>query len=94
MKVFYSPEALGDLQRLREFLASKNPQAARKAAARIIQGVKQLSSFPLLGTEVSRAPNPEVVRDLVVGKYVVRYLVGSAEIYILRIWHHKERRGS
>ena len=92
MRLFYSPEAVGDLERLRSFLEEKNPQAARKAAATLINGITQLKVFPLMGKEVPMAPDPQSVRDLVLGNYVVRYLVGDQEIYVLRIWHHKEER--
>lgn len=92
MKVRYSREAVGDLRRLREFIEVKNPRAAEKAAATILEGVAQLKEFPLLGAKVERAPNPEAVRDLVVGNYVARYLLHGTEIYVLRIWHHKEDR--
>lgn len=90
MNVSYSLEAIEDLNRLREFIEEKNPAAAQKAAATILKGVNQLKTFPLLGTQVQRAPHPESMRDLVTGNYLVRYLVHEKEIYVLRIWHHKE----
>ncbi len=92
MKITYTPEAIGDLIRLREFIESKNPQAAQRIAKDLIKGIKQLKSFPLIGVEVEEAPDPEMVRDLIIGNYIVRYLVYSNEVHILRIWHHKERR--
>ena len=91
MRVLYTPESIGDLQRLREFIEIKNPQAAQRIAKSIIKGISQLKTLPLLGIEVDKAPNPEMVRDLIIGSYIVRYLVGS-EINILRVWHHKEKR--
>ena len=92
MKVSYSREAIGDLIRLREFVATKNPQAAQKIARSIKKGISQLKTFPYLGVEVELAPNPEMLRDLIIGNYIARYLVHSKQIYILRIWHHKEER--
>jgi len=92
MKVRYSREAVHDLRRLREFIEIKNPRAAEKAASTILNGIAQLKEFPLLGTKVDRAPNPEVVRDLVMGNYLARYLVHEGEIYVLRVWHHREDR--
>ncbi|CAH1200046.1 Plasmid stabilization protein [Candidatus Nitrotoga sp. BS] len=92
MIVGYSREAVGDLRRLREFIAVENPHAAQKTAATILKGIAQLKQFPLLGTKVDRAPNPEAVRDLVIGNYLARYLVHETEIYVLRIWHHREDR--
>lgn len=92
MNVSYSPEAIDDLHRLRNFIEAENPYAAQKVAARILKGINQLKTFPLLGTAVSRAPDPESVRDLVIGSYLARYLVREEEIYVLRIWHQKEDR--
>ncbi len=91
MRALYTPESIGDLQRLREFIEIKNPQAARRIAKSIIKGISQLKTLPLPGAEVDKAPNPEMVRDLIIGNYIVRYLVG-ADINILRVWNHKEKR--
>ena len=92
MKIRYSPEAIGDLSRLREFIGNKNPQAASRVAYSLTSGIGNLKDFPLMGVEVSRAPNPKIVRDLVIGNYLVRYLVIDEEIHILRLWHQKENR--
>lgn len=92
MKLIYSNEALDDLIRLREFIAQENPKAARHISATLVQGIKNLVDFPLLGKEVPQAPNPKIIRDLILGKYVVRYLILSESISILRVWHHRENR--
>jgi len=92
MRISYSPESIEDLRRLREFIEIKNPRAAQKMAASILKGIRQLKSFPYMGVEVPRAPNPEMIRDLIIGNYIVRYLVNGKKIYVLRIWHHKEKR--
>ena len=92
MNVRYSPEAVQDLRRLREFIEVKNSRAAQKVASTILKGINQLKSFPMLGTKVHRAPNPEIVRDLVIGNYLARYLVHEKEVYVLRIWHQREDR--
>lgn len=92
MNVSYSREAVRDLRRLREFIEVKNPGAAQKASFTILKGIAQLRDFPLLGTKVERAPNPEAVRDLVIGNFLARYLAHETEIYVLRIWHQREDR--
>ena len=92
MKILYTPESIGDLKRLREFIAQKNASAAQRIANSILKGINQLKKFPYLGVEVQQAPNPEMVRDLIIGPYIVRYLLRPNEITILRIWHHKEGR--
>ena len=92
MRLSYSREAINDLIRLREFIAIKNPGAAQKVAKSIRKGISQLKTFPYMGVEVELAPNPEMIRDLIVGNYIARYLIHSKHIYILRVWHHKEER--
>lgn len=90
MKLLYTPEAISDLQRLKEFLEEKSPRAATAAASQIITGINRLRDFPLIGTPVKRAPNTNIIRDLIIGDYLARYIVLSDSIHILRIWHHKE----
>ena len=90
MKISYSPESINDLIRLREFIEIKNPQAAQRIARSIKKGIIQLKSFPYLGVKVEQAPNPDIIRDLIIGNYTARYLIRPEEISILRIWHHKE----
>ncbi|MCK5479293.1 MAG: type II toxin-antitoxin system RelE/ParE family toxin [Methylococcales bacterium] len=92
MKISYTPESIDDLKRLREFIEVKNPLSAQHVAVSILKGISQLKQFPYLGIEVQFAPNPEMVRDLIIGNYIVRYLVRPKRIDILRVWHHKENR--
>ncbi|MGZ8161058.1 MAG: type II toxin-antitoxin system RelE/ParE family toxin [Methylobacter sp.] len=58
--VFYTPEARDDLQRLRVFIAEKNPTAAQKVAADLLAGIAMLKELPYLGRKVAKAPNPEI----------------------------------
>ena len=90
MKIYYSPESIKDLDRLREFIEQKNPLAARRIANAILEGIEKLKVFPNMGLPVNCAPEPKVIRDLYVGKYTIRYLVSNESIYILRIWHGME----
>ncbi|MCI0505694.1 MAG: type II toxin-antitoxin system RelE/ParE family toxin [Gammaproteobacteria bacterium] len=90
MKVRYSPESIDDLQRVLEFVEVKNPFAARRIAIDLQEGVDKLKLFPKIGLPVLKASDPEQIRDLYIGNYTVRYLIGNDFIYILRIWHNKE----
>ena len=92
MRISYTPESIAELKRLREFIEVKNPLAAQRVATSILKGISQLKTFPYLGVEVQQAPNPEMVRDLIIGNYIARYLICSKKIDILRVWHHKEDR--
>jgi addiction module RelE/StbE family toxin len=90
MKIVFTPESIEDLSRLREFIEHKNPDAAKRIANFLVDGISKLKRFPYLGVEVGSAPNPELLRDLILGNYVVRYLILDKTINILRMWHHKE----
>ncbi len=90
MNLNFSPEAVEDLTRLREFIVEKNPIAAHRIATELLLGLEKLKVFPEIGLEVDRAFNPKRIRDLFIGKYTVRYLIGEDEIVVLRMWHGKE----
>ena len=90
MKIHFTPESLNDLRRLREFITMKDPAAARRTADTIQSGIVKLKQFPQLGVAVLRSPQPKKMRDLFIGEYTIRYLVGVSELVVLRIWHDKE----
>lgn len=90
MKIKYTLESINDLKRLRRFIEEKNPIAAQRIARELLTGVEKLKVFPKIGLSVTRAQDPEVIRDLFVGHYTVRYIIGDNVIFILRIWHGKE----
>ena len=91
MKLQYTPQAVGDLQRLHDFVACKNVLAARKVAIEIQDAANRLKTFPKIGLPVSASPDPDLFRDLYIGNYTIRYQIASPElIYVLRIWHNKE----
>jgi plasmid stabilization system protein ParE len=90
VRIKVTVEAIHDLERLRAFVESKNPHAARRIAAEILDGIENLARFPDMGLPVSRAPDPKLIRDLFVGNYTIRYLREESSIIILRIWHGKE----
>jgi plasmid stabilization system protein ParE len=90
VKLVYTDKAIEDLKRFREFIVVHNPSVAGKKAAELVGKIGLLPDFPKLGTPVEMAPVPESVRDMVFGKYVVRYSVHVSAIIILRVWHELE----
>jgi addiction module RelE/StbE family toxin len=92
MKLFYSKESISDLQRLRNFIREKNPDAAKQIGKSIRKGISKLKLFPYLGVKVNKAPDSQDTRDLITSNYIARYLVHNNRIIILRIWHHRENR--
>lgn len=90
MKLVYTDDAVEDLIRLRQFIASNNPQAAARVAAELIDKIGLLTEFPKMGTPVELALEPDSVRDMVFGRYVVRYSLHASTLIILRVWHSLE----
>ncbi|PFG53266.1 plasmid stabilization system protein ParE [Marinobacter sp. LV10R520-4] len=90
MKLAYTDEAIEDLKRLRAFIGVNNPSAAAKIAIELVGKIELLSDLPKMGTQVEMAPVPDSIRDMVFGKYIVRYSVHANAIIILRVWHSLE----
>ena len=92
MKLVYSEPALGDLKRLKAFIDQNSPEAASRIALELVERIEKLLIFPLMGKPVALAPDPNIIRDIVFGKYIVRYAAYQETLVILRIWHHAENR--
>jgi plasmid stabilization system protein ParE len=90
VNLYYTPEAISDLERLRAFIAANNTAAAQKIATELLTGIANLKQLPHLGRKVIKAPNPEFMRDLSVSLYIVRHLIVDEEIHILKVWHKRE----
>jgi toxin ParE1/3/4 len=90
MRLIFSRAAVHDLIRLREFIAKHNPDAAKRVSQRLRGAINGLVNNPQIGR-----PVPDLlgeIRDLIFGKYLVRYEVRTNSLYVLRIWHGKEDR--
>jgi len=90
MRIIWSPEAIIDLTDLRDYIASDNPDAARRVALAILNTI-----------EVGLAKNPERgrpgrvpdTRELVVPKtpVIVPYRIRNTTLEILGVYHHARR---
>jgi plasmid stabilization system protein ParE len=91
-QVTFAQAAVRDLQRLREFLRSKNPDAARRAGEAIRQGVKILGSHPRIGRLIEDLPEQyrEWLIDFGDSGYVARYRIDDDAVTILAVRHQKE----
>jgi plasmid stabilization system protein ParE len=89
-KLIFSRSAVHDLVRLRAFIARHSPNAAQRIAQRLRGAITELVNRPQIGRPVPDLPGE--IRELIFGKYVVRYEVRSQKLYVLRIWHGKENR--
>lgn len=91
-QVVFSPAALRDLERLREFLRPKNPAAARRAGEGILTGVRALGTHPHLGRLIGDLPERyrEWLIDFGDSGYVARYRIDGERVTILAVRHQKE----
>jgi plasmid stabilization system protein ParE len=90
----YAAAAVADLDRLRAFITEHDPDAARRTGADLVKRIELLREAPLIGKTVAAAPDPQVIRDMVFGAYIVRYAITTRTIAVLRVWHHFEQRNT
>jgi plasmid stabilization system protein ParE len=91
MKIQWTGKALSDLVRLYEFLTLLNPAAAARAVQALMEAPRRVSVHPRLGEKLEEF-EPREVRRLLVGNYEMRYEVREDTIFIVRVWHTRERR--
>jgi len=91
-RLIWTSSALLDVQRLYRFLASKNPDAARRAVKAIREGVNVLEQQPGIGRPVEDMD--VAFRDWIIdfgdSGYVARYRLDPQSITILAVRHQKE----
>jgi plasmid stabilization system protein ParE len=93
VKVKFLHAAYRDIERLHEFLESKNPDAADRASGALFEAAASLENAPKKGRPISGD-----LRDYIVpfgnAAYIMRYRLDERRqlVLITRIWHSKERR--
>ena len=92
MKLRFTPRAVSDIAAIADYIRERNPAAAERVRAAIIQSLQDLILFPRLG----RAQTVEGVRKLATRRYpyLVYYRLDEAaeEIIILAIQHPARER--
>jgi Plasmid stabilisation system protein. len=92
--ILLTAEAISDIERLREFLQPKNPDAAARALRAIWSALERVESFPNLGRPTGDPRIHQIVVASGARAYIVRYTVlpGNEAILVTRIWHGRELR--
>ncbi len=91
-RLIWSPEALLDIHRLYRFLASKSPDAAKRAVKAIRREAKILATNPEVGRPVADM-DPEFREWLVDfgdSGYAALYRVDGQTAVVLAVRHQKE----
>ncbi len=91
MKIKWTNAAMGDLNRLYEFLSPVNKKAAVKTVQSLTAAPRKIYEQPRIGEQLDEFVGREV-RRLQIGRYEMRYELTRESIYILRIWHTRESR--
>nr|WP_087002096.1 type II toxin-antitoxin system RelE/ParE family toxin [Rhizobium sullae] len=91
-QIIFSRAAIRDLERLREFLRSKNPSAARRAGETILKIVQALGAHPYAGRLVEDLPDQyrEWLIDFGDSGYIARYRIDDDILTVLAVRHQKE----
>ena len=86
-RIIWSPQALEDVESIRQFIAREAPRTARSFVQRIFDTVERLQRFPRSGGIVPEARN-ENLREIRVKKYRIIYRVlDDAAVEIVTVYH-------
>jgi plasmid stabilization system protein ParE len=94
--ILLSSEAISDMRRVRHFLHAKNPDAAVRAMRAVWAALARLEDFPELGHPTKDPGIRQITIRFGAAAYVVRYAIRaeSGVLFVTRIWHSREARGT
>ena len=90
MKLRYTPEAISDLQSIKQYIKStlRNPTAATRIAKMILDSCASLKSFPESVSSISALTGYETdLRMLVCENYLAFYRIDGDIVSVARIIH-------
>jgi plasmid stabilization system protein ParE len=92
--ILYSSDAVSDINRVRNFLEIRNPQAAIRAIRAIRSALARVEATPYLGKPTKQPDIRQIVVRFGRYGYIVRYriLPPDQAIFVTRIWHGREAR--
>lgn len=73
-RLLWSPQALRDLEAIRDYIAIDSPRYAALVVERLVAGVERLHDFPESGRVVPERNSAEI-REIIVSPYRVVYRV-------------------
>ncbi|MBM9614158.1 type II toxin-antitoxin system RelE/ParE family toxin [Desulfobulbus rhabdoformis] len=91
MELKWTSKALSDLVRLYEFLSLSNKTAAARVIQMLTAAPAKLLLSPRIGEKIDVFDSREI-RRILVGQYEIRYEIQQSTIYVLRLWHTREKR--
>jgi plasmid stabilization system protein ParE len=87
-KVIWSDAAIADLRDICSYIARHDPQAAQRMGRGILDHVRILGSFPLIGPAYPRGAQGSL-REIVFRSYRIFYDVSETArtVQVLHVWH-------
>jgi len=89
MKVGWSYVALGNLIETNKYIASENPEAARKVINDIFEAGNKIKAFPEKGRIVPELRRKNI-REVFCYEYRIIYRIETKRIYVLTVLHMKQ----
>lgn len=83
--ILWSPQALHDLESIREYIARDSTLYADLVVRRIVAGVDRLASFPESGRVVPERGDPKI-REVIVKPYRIVYRRQPTEVEIVTVF--------
>jgi toxin ParE1/3/4 len=84
-KLRWSPQAVRDLEAIRDYIATDSPRYAALVIERIMGAVERLSSFPESGRIVPERNDP-AIREVIVTPYRVVYRLKPGLVEITTVF--------
>ena len=94
-RLILTAKAIGDLERVQNFLATKSVEAAARCKAVIVEHLEKVQRFPTIYKPV---PTHRDMREIMLAfgsyGYVIRYQhdLEADTVTVLSVWHQKEQR--
>jgi len=87
-RVDFTELAAEDLESISKFIATDNPEAARRICHRLYDVALSLGANPFIG-RITPEYRDATIRDIAHGKYRIVYLIHEhrKRLEILRFWH-------
>lgn len=86
MKYRISRQADADIERICDYIAQDNPDAADRLDERIHQTIKMLAKFPRMGHTRADVQDKRYL-FWAIGKYIVAYRIERKELVVVRVLH-------
>jgi toxin ParE1/3/4 len=92
-QVFWTPQAIADLEAIRDFIARDSARHGALVTASIRRAVSRLRTFPRSGRVVAELGDPDI-REVIVGTYRVVYLLRRTRVEVLTVFHGAQDIGA